>query len=186
MSPNLADSITQLTNKENWLEVGDSVDDIITAAQVTVEDYYNNMLIGTVFMWAVNPPPGWLLLDGSTYALSAYPELSALLPAHLVSTPNFTLPDVTESFCYGVSDEDDASIVTGSNTLNLTVGQLPAHSHLYTPPLVDIDVKTVGAPIPYGARMGTPTATSDTGDGDDIDKRPKMFGLICAIFAGRP
>jgi len=183
--PHLGDAITNLTEDWHWEEVGDPVSDIVAACKLSVESWYSDMLIGSVFPWLITPPSGWLLLDGSTYPSADYPELSALLPAHLIAGPDFTLPDVENAFPFGALDEDTASIVSGSNTLNLTVGQLPAHNHLYTPPLVDVDVKTVGAPIPYGARMGTPTATSDTGDGDGIDIRPKRFGLVYAVFAGR-
>jgi hypothetical protein len=181
----VADAITQLTNDWVWEVVGDDVSDVVAACKDAVESWYSDMLIGTVFPWIINPPAGWLLLDGSTYVSADYPELSALLPLHLISGSNFILPDVENAFPFGVLDEDDSSLVVGSNLRSLTVAQLPAHNHTYTPPVVDIDVKTVGAPTPYGARLGSPIATGDTGDGDDVDIRPKRFGLVYAVFSGR-
>jgi microcystin-dependent protein len=142
------------------------------------------MLIGSIFPWIINPPAGWLLLDGSTYANADYPELSALLPGHLITGPNFTLPDVENAFPFGVLDEDDSTAVTGSNILNLTVGQLPAHNHTYTPPTLTINAETPVVPIPT-AGIGAPTTTGNTGSGDDIETRPKRFGLVYAVFAGR-
>jgi hypothetical protein len=183
--PHVGDAITALTNDWVWEVVGDDVADVLAACKDAVESWYSDMLIGSILPWIINPPSGWLLLDGTSYANADYPELSALLPAHLISGANFTLPDVDGSFPFGVLVEDNGAQVTGSNVLNLTIGQLPAHSHIYTPPLVDVDVKTVGAPIPYGARLGTPTSTGDTGDGDDVDIRPKRFGLVYAVFSGR-
>ena len=182
--PHVGDAITSLTNEWVWEEVGDSVADILAACKSGVESWYSDMLIGSVFPWLINPPAGWLLLDGSTYASSDYPELSALLPAHLISGANFILPDVENAFPFGVLDEDDGTVVAGSNVLNLTVGQLPAHSHAYTPPVLTINAETPVVPVPT-AGIGAPTTTGNTGSGDDIDKRPKRFGLVYAVFAGR-
>lgn len=184
LSPDLADAITNLSLASQWLEVGDSVEDIIAAAAVTVSDYYENMLIGSVFPWLSTPPDGWLLLDGSTYALADYPELAEVLDDALKTGPNFTLPDVDGAFPFGVLAKANAGQLSGSNTLNLTAGQLPAHTHTYTPPVMSIEAETPAVPIP-AASIGSPIATGSTGDGDDIDKRPLRFGLIYAVFAGR-
>jgi len=184
LSPHFSDAITELANGWVWEQVGDSVDDIVNACKQSVESWYSGMLIGTVSPWLINPPDGWLLLDGSTYANADYPELSALLPAHLISGANFTLPDVSYSFPQAVQDEDDAGAVVGSNTLNLTVGQLPSHSHNYIPPVLSATAETPVVPVPSVA-VGASTTTGSTGDGDDIDRRPLRFGLIYAVFAGR-
>ena len=184
LSPHVADAIANLTFEHEWLEVGDSVEDIINATAITVNDYYENMLVGSVFPWLSTPPDGWLLLDGSTHAQTDYPELAAVIDDSLKSGPNFTLPDTTSSFPFGVQAKAGAGAVTGSNTLNLTVGQLPAHTHTYTPPVLTVDAETPTVPIPT-AGIGSPIATGSTGDGDDIDRRPLRFGLIFAVYAGR-
>lgn len=184
LSPHVGDVITNLTFESQWLEVGDSVEEVIAAAAVTVSDYYENMLVGSVFPWLSTPPDGWLLLDGSTHAQADYPELAAVLDDALKSGANFTLPDVDGSFPFGVLVKANAGQLDGSNTLNLTVGQLPAHTHTYTPPVLTIDAETPTVPIPT-AGIGSPTTTGSTGDGDDIDKRPLRFGLIFAVYAGR-
>lgn len=182
--PHVGDAITALTNESEWEPVGDIVADVVAAAKESVELWYSDMLIGSVTPWLINPPAGWLLLDGATYATADYPELSALLPGHLLSGANFTLPDVENAFPFGVMDEDDGTVVAGSNVLNLTVGQLPAHNHTYTPPTLTISAETPVVPVPT-AGIGAPVATGNTGDGDDIDNRPQRFGLVYAVFAGR-
>ena len=182
--PHIGDVITKLTNTWVWEPVGDSVADVVAECKQAVESWYSDMLIGSVFPWIINPPAGWLLLDGSTYASADYPELSSLLPAHLVTGPNFILPDIEGAFPYGVVNEGDSAAVTGSNVLTLTVGQLPPHSHTYTPPTLTIDAETPVVPVPTSG-IGAPTSTGNTGDGDDIDIRPKRFGLVYAVFAGR-
>lgn len=180
----LADAITALSNDRMWVEVDDTVEDVVTACKDVVESWYSNMLIGSVFPWLINPPFGWLLLDGSTYAISDYPELSDLLPGHLISGANFTLPDASDCFPFCVQDQDIGSQVAGSNILNLTIAQLPSHTHTYTPPTLTISAETPVVPIPT-AGIGAPIPTGATGSGDDIDKRPKMFGLLYAVYAGR-
>lgn len=182
--PHIGDAITELTNEWVWTEVGDTVAEVVASCKDSVESWYGDMLIGSVFPWIINPPAGWLLLDGSVYANADYPELAGLLPSHLVSGSYFTLPDVENAFAFGVLDEDDGSIVVGSNVLNLSVAQLPAHNHTYTPPVLTINAETPVIPIPT-AGIGAPTTTSNTGSGDDIDTRPKRFGLVYAVFAGR-
>lgn len=181
--PHIGDAITQLTHSWHWELVDDEVSEIVAACKDAVESWYSGMLVGSVCLWMVSPPAGWLLLDGSVYASADYPELAALLPAHLIGGANFTLPDVTDSFSFGVVDEDDGAQVTGSNVLVLSVAQLPAHTHTYTPPTLTIPV---GPPptIPVGG-IGSPVPSGSTGSGDDIDTRPSRFGLIYAVYAGR-
>ena len=182
--PHVGDAITQLSKTNAWKEVEDTVEDIVASCKDFIEYWYSDMLIGSVFPWIITPPAGWLLLDGSTHVSADYPELAAKLPAHLISGANFILPDVTAAFPFGVVDEDDGSAVTGSNVLNLTIGQLPSHTHTHTPPILGPELGAAGPPLP-SAIVGSPTATGATGDGDDIDNRPKRFGLIYAVFAGR-
>ena len=182
--PHVGDAITQLSKTNAWKEVEDTVEDIVAACKDFIEYWYSDMLIGSVFPWIITPPAGWLLLDGSTHASADYPELAALLPAHLISGANFILPDVTAAFPFGVVDEDAGAIVAGSNILNLTEGQLPSHTHTYIPPVLGVEVGAAGPPLP-SSTVGSPTATGATGNGDDIDKRPKRFGLIYAVFVGR-
>lgn len=184
LSKHIGDALTNLVNEKEWLAVGSAIADVIEAASETVESYYNQMLVGSVFTFIVNPPGGWLLLDGATHLQADYPELSALLPLHLKSGANFTLPDVTAAFSYGVQDEDDGTAIEGDNVLNLTIGQLPAHDHNYIPSPIGVSPGGAGPPIP-AASPSTAVPTTATGDGDDIDKRPLRFGLIYAVFAGR-
>jgi hypothetical protein len=183
--PHVGDAITKLSHDCVWEEVGDSVGDVVASCKDSIESWYSDMLIGSVTSWIINPPVGWLLLDGSTYANADYPELSALLPAHLISGANFTLPDIEYGFPQAVHDSDDSGAVVGSNALNLSIAQLPAHTHNYQQVLIDVDVKTVGVPDPLGARLGIMIPTSSTGSGDDVDIRPKRFGLVYAVYSGR-
>lgn len=184
LTSHFGDAITELSNGWVWEEIGDSVDDIVASCKESVETWYNNMLVGCVFSWLSTPPDGWLLLDGSTYAEGDYPELFAVLDDALKDGTDFTLPEVLDSFPFGVNVKANAGVLAGDNTLNLTLGQLPAHAHDYVPPVVGAEVGGAGPPLP-SAVVGSSIPTSSAGDGDDIDRRPLRFGLIFAVFAGR-
>ncbi|MCK5430911.1 MAG: hypothetical protein KAI94_15640, partial [Anaerolineales bacterium] len=63
--------------------------------------------------------------------------------------------------------------------------QLPAHTHTYTPPVVDVDLEGPGIPDVLAARLGSAIPTGSTGDGDSIDNQPQYINFILAIFSGR-
>lgn len=180
----VSDAITQLTGAAQWTAIGDSVDDVILACKDAVESWYSDMLIGSLQTFLILPPPGWLLCDGTTYDKVDYPELWAVLPDQLTSPTQFTLPDFASAFLAGTATESEIGDTDGQNTLNLSVAQLPAHSHLYTPPTLTINAETPVVPIPT-AGIGTPTQTGDTGSGDDIDNRPAHVLAMFAVFSGR-
>jgi hypothetical protein len=62
---------------------------------------------------------------------------------------------------------------------------MPAHTHTYLPPVVDLDLEAVGVPDIMAARLGTPIATGSTGDGNAHENRPPFHAVIMGIFAGR-
>jgi microcystin-dependent protein len=182
--PHLGDAITALTNDDEWTEVNDSVADVVAACKDAVEIWYSDMLIGALQTFLIIPPPGWLVCDGATYDKIDYPELWAVLPSQLTTENDFTLPDFTAAFLAGTDTESEIGDTAGQNSFALSEAELPAHSHLYTPPTLTVETGGAGPPIP-AADLGTPTQTGDTGSGDDIDNRPAHVLVMIAIFTGR-
>lgn len=180
----VGDAITALTEESQWEQVGDTVADVVAACKDSVENWYSDMLIGSIQTFLIVPPSGWLLLDGTTYDKTDYPELWGVLPSQLTTPSQFTLPDFTSAFLAGTDTESEIGDTDGSNTTSLTVAQLPAHSHLYTPPVLTINAETPVVPIPT-AGIGTGIQTGQTGSGDDIDNRPAHVLAMFAVFAGR-
>lgn len=180
----VSDAITALTNSGEWTEVGDPVDDVVLECSDAVFSWYSDMMVGVVFSFLRALPSGWLALDGSTYAQVDYPELAAVLPDGLKSGGNFTLPDCAETFPYGVADSAGSGVVAGSNSLVLTTGQLPAHTHNYIPPVPAPTIGGAGPPLP-SVQAGATIPTTSVGAGDSVDKRPQRFGVVFAVFAGR-
>lgn len=182
--PDISDALFNLVNDYEWLEVGDSVADIVNSCWGMLEDYYSMLLVGQVATFLITPPAGWLAMDGSTHAEVDYPELFALLPAHMITGSNFTLPDMTGSFL--ATDFTPANLGTGagSNSYALTTAQLPVHTHNYIPPVPAATVGGAGPPLPSTA-AGAPIATTPTGSGANIDNRPEFLLFSVAVYAGR-
>lgn len=184
MLQHVGDVLESLTDAYDWLEVGDPVPDITASAYDTLDAYYAMQLIGQVSMFLMLAPDGWLLLDGTTYDEVDYPELHLALPSQLKTSTEFTLPDLTGSFVAYTDTLADVGDIGGDNIYNLTVGQLPAHTHTEIPAVVGVDIGGAGPPLP-SSTVGAPIASGSTGDGDDIDNRPINTLVVFAVYAGR-
>lgn len=185
--PHISDAITKLVEVSGWFELGDAVSDIVDEMRDAVGSWYSPMNIGQISMFLGSLPDFWLALDGSTYDEVDYPELFAQLDAQYKNVPSgeFTLPDLSDFFpavagsSYALGDSGGAAGVV------LSIAELPSHTHNYQQVLIDIETKTLGAPIPYGARMGGMVPTSATGSGDSHENLPPYYGLIFGVFSGR-
>ena len=182
--PHVGELLGQMTLEYQWLEVGDTVDDIVTESLDALFYFYEDFMIGSISSWIVTPPDGYLLLDGTTHDKVDYPELWEVLPSQLKSASAFTLPDMTDIFQAGTDQAANIGDTAGANSYALTVGQLPAHSHLYTPPTLTIEAETPTTPLPT-AGIGSPIQTGNTGSGDSIDNRPSHIAFMYAVYAGR-
>ena len=182
--PHVGDVLGKLVDDDNWELVEDSIEAVTDAAWDMLLMYYQNDLIGMISSFALVCPSGWLEMDGSTHASADYPELSAAIPTSWISGANFTLPDMEDIFLSGIGSGGTPGAASGSNSYALTVGQLPAHSHLYTPPVLTIEAETPTTPLPT-AGIGAPIQTGQTGSGDTIDNRPDNISFMVAIYAGR-
>lgn len=182
--PDISDAITQLTIENHWVEVGDPVDDILEAVFETVTDYYNSMLVGLVSQFLSSIPPGWLQLDGSTHAKADYPLLWERIPSQLRTPTEFTLPDLTDAYINGATNEGEIGDEGGSNSYQLSIAQLPSHTHTEIPAIVGVEIGGAGPPFPSTA-IGPPIATGATGSGASIDNRPAYVEMLFAVYAGQ-
>lgn len=185
--PHVSDAIASLIETYGWLEVGDSVSDIVDECSEALGSWYVPMMIGQVSSFLGVLPSGWLALDGSTYEEADYPELWELLDdqfknesASTFSLPNFGgLVPVATGNGFVVGDTGGVGDVT------LSLDQIPGHTHNYQSVLIDIEIKTLGAPIPYGARIGPLAPTSSAGGGLSHDNMQPYFAVVMGIFSGR-
>lgn len=138
-------------------------------------------MIGSIFFYLLDmPPEGTLVCDGSTHAKIAYPRLWSVLPASMKTETDFTLPDIL-----GITVRGSIApgAYGGSDSVTLTVEQLPPHAHTYTPPTFNVDLESPGAPDVFAAGIGTPTTTSSTGGGQSVDIANAYIGLLPCIIA---
>lgn len=181
----VGEALAELTFGPDWKEVGDPIEDVVDELLETLESYYQDSMIGKIDQFINTPPAAWLEFDGSTYDEDDYPELTDVIPAGWRAGGNFTVPDLENYFSRIVGSGGVVDSTGGANSFALTVGQLPAHTHQYTPPVVDVDLEAPGVPDVLAARLGTSTATGSTGNGDTIDNQPQYINFILAIFSGR-
>lgn len=183
----VSDAIAQLTFDYQWLEVGDTIPDILDACADALDSWYRPLMIGQMSSFLGTLPDGWLALDGGTYNEADYPELWELLDDQFKNeqASTFTLPDfgglvlVASGNGYVVGDDG------GLDDVALSVNEMPAHTHTYQSVLIDIEIVTLGAPIPYGARLGPILPTGSTGSGVAHENMQPYFTVVMGIFSGR-
>ena len=164
---------------------------------------------------------GWMVCDGRRLLRSEYPELFSVIGTDFGAEPDpyFCLPDYTSKVIgmFGPSlDEEESNLTTrtrgqvvGHETIQLTVDQLPPHSHTGTTDYAGAHTHTVDN-IPYGVQtivaagggglsacdnefhtISTNTSGShvhtftstNTGRNDNIDvMQPTLFGSSVLIF----
>lgn len=185
--PHVSDAIAQLTIVSNWVEVDDSVDDVVDECFTALDSWYlSNMLIGQVSSFLGTLPIFWLALTGDTFDRVDYPELWESLDNQYKDSTTFTLPDLSDLFLavagsgsYALGD------TAGENDHTLTTPEMPGHTHTYTPPQLTLDIRSVGAPTVSAAVIGPPTPTGSTGDDNAHENRPPFYAVVIGIFAGR-
>jgi microcystin-dependent protein len=164
---------------------------------------------------------GWMVCNGRSLLRSDYPALFSVIGTDFgsVDGTHFNLPDYTSKVIgmYGPTmgsmtgyTERERGDIVGHETIQLTVPQLPAHSHTGTTDSAGAHTHQV-SDMPYGiqniaaASGGGTTAcdetthtvttssngahthtftTQNTGENDDIDvMQPTLFGSSVLIFA---
>lgn len=108
----------------------------ILEAQIKASQLFNlgtggTMRIGTVSMWVGQAvPDGCLLCDGAEYDKSAYPALWAVLGETFeASVDTFYVPNLLDRFPLGAGNDYGLNETGGEANVELTTGNLPAHTH---------------------------------------------------------
>lgn len=185
--PHVGDALATLLQEWSWLEVGDTPDEILQECYDAIDSWYEPMIIGQISFFAGTLPDGWLAFNGFTWTKAEYPELWEALADIYKDVPNetFTLPVLDNRFVRVAGGLGNVGALGGASTVVLDETEIPAHTHNYQGVIVDIDVKTVGAPDPYGARLGVMTPTTITGGGQAHENEPPYVEFIMGVFSGR-
>lgn len=183
----VSDAIAQLTFDINWVEVGGSIEDVVSECFDALDSWYlGKMFIGQISSFLGVLPAAWLALDGASHDKVDYPELWEVMDSQYRDATTFTLPDLSDLFLanagagtYSLGDTG------GEDDHTLTAAEMPAHTHTYLPPVVDLDLEGLGVPDILAARLGVPIATGSAGGGASHENRPPFHAVIMGIFAGR-
>ncbi len=178
-----------LHDYRNWTGAGldltenemDTINELVSKAEAEVI----MSAVGLIFPIANAAVPEYLLLcDGTQYLRTDYPELYEVLdPVFIVDPDNFVVPDIRDRMIIG-SPTTPVGDTGGSNTHILTLGELPAHSHVYEKETISVLPEAGGAPIPAVLPTSLPTSTSSVGSGDAIDQQNPYIALLYGIVSG--
>ena len=86
--------------------------------------------VGTILNWTTTTiPKGWLLCDGTGYAIATYPELFAAIGTNFGSSGGFQVPNFSSRVPYGATSSIGST--DGVATVTLTGAQtgFKNHSH---------------------------------------------------------
>lgn len=187
-------ALASLIFLDSWQEFGTMTrEEAAQAAKQIYQSYtegVNTCMIGSIVPFATALlPPNVLPCDGSTHLREDFPILYDLLDTSLiVNADEFITPDLRGRVLLGAGEgpglSDRSPFTTGGEeavTLDLT--EIPAHSHTYTPPTLNIDLEAPGAPDVLAAGVGLPTQTSEAGSGQPHENMPPYFVLTYGIIA---
>jgi len=185
--PHFGDALGNLADSWRWVEVGDSVGDVVQACANAVASWYAPMNIGQVSYFLMSLPDGWLAADGSTYDGDAYPELFDALDSQFKDEGQneFTLPNLGGLFLLANGGGFVLGDTGGADGVSLSIAELPSHDHTYVQPIANVDLEAPGVPDILAAGVGPGTTTGLTGGGEEHDNMPPYIVLIVGVFCGR-
>lgn len=182
-------ALLELTNANNWEQFGAiTPTEIAEVFNLMVVDFArsDSCMIGAIFPFVrATIPATWLICDGASYDRVDYPYLYDAYAGTdlIIDADTFVVPDLTDKFilCAGATfDEFDEG---GLAAVTLTEAQIPAHTHSYIPPTLNIDLETPGAPDLFAAGIGFATETGSKGGGEAHTNMPPYTTLRYATIA---
>ncbi len=185
--PYVGDALNALANAYQWVEVGETVDDIVQACSDVVSSFYGDFMVGSIGHFLGSLPDGWLAMDGSTHDAGDYPELFLLLDEQFkdIGQDEFTLPDLGGLFALGSGNGFLLGDTAGAVDVTLALSEIPSHNHTYIQPIANVDLEAPGVPDILAAGVGPGTTTGDSGGGQAHENMPPYIALVVGVFSGR-
>lgn len=160
----------------------DAIDALISEAMRELMSPIVGMIVPFI---TATPPDNVLPCDGSQYQRADYPALYAALDSvFIVDADNFTVPDLRGLTVIGSSAGHSFGSTGGAETHTLTEGELPSHAHTYTPPTLNLDLESPGAPDIFAAGIGITTLTGFVGSNQAHNNMPPFMALRYGVIAG--
>lgn len=161
---------------------------------------FNPFPVGIIIPFSSDEtPPGYLLCDGTDYAVTEFPELFAVIGYNYGGADDrFNTPDLRNRVLVDTGSTYDIGATGGVDAVELTTDQIPAHSHtdsghthLYTPPGATV-LAVVPGEVPVSVPSIFPSSTDsgsadiqNTGGGEAHENRQPYFAVPYMIYAGR-
>lgn len=131
---------------------------------------------------AATPPSGWVICDGSAISRTTFQALFAVIGITYGGgdgSTTFNLPNLRGRVILGVSGSHAIGSTGGAESVTLSVGQLPSHSHTVNDPghthtaTTPTSTNTAGAAAGSAVAGNTGSATTgitlgNTGSGDAV------------------
>lgn len=147
-------------------------------------------MIGSIVPIATeDAPAGMLLCDGASYDRIDYPYLYAVLASEFIDDADtFTVPDLRSRVIVGAGQgsglsERDVAETGGAETHQLSIAELPAHTHAIHTHAIGLDVESAGVPDLSSSPPLPSELTSPTGSNNAHENMPPFIGLHYAIVA---
>lgn len=172
----------RLSIRENWREMTDDEwDECDNLVSQAMSEVMENTMVGVVLPTLADEIPGNMLeCNGQVVTIYDYPELADACPSLVVGT-TINVPDMRDKFIMG---SDVSGSIGGANSMTLSVGNIPAHTHNYQQYTFGVDIESVGVPDPTGVGQPSLTrTTSSAGNGEAFDNRPSYYTVRYAIVA---
>lgn len=140
------------------------------------------MVIGAIMMWwSASIPDKWLLLGGGAISKTTYPELFAIFGyTYGGGGDTFLLPTMKGFSPYGAGASIALGNSGGADTHNLSIAELPAHSHSVNDPGHFHRIQKASATVNAGVNTSTPNARSDNPAAPDMVTDSKATGITIA------
>jgi len=136
--------------------------DIIEFIESVETELMGNLALGSLFYSiATITDTAILPLIGQLIAQSDYSELTAIVPTGWLVGTNIQLPDMRDTALIGDSPVSNLGSIIGSNTEQLTIAQIPSHTHTQLPHThtyaSNVAIPALGGAIPATASIFTPS-----------------------------
>ena len=137
--------------------------------------------VGVIRIWSgryADIPSGWRRCDGASYNRINYPELSSIIGNKYDSgeQDTFKVPNLETGsiFPMGASDDDELGNTGGEETHQLTIDEMPSHSHFTAHRGSTLGVPTISS-------IRRTEQTSSVGGDQPHNNRPRYTGMIFII-----
>lgn len=165
---------------QNYIDT--AAKELMSASMITA-----GMLMPYATSGATAPPSGWLVCNGTEVSKTTYASLFAVIGTKYgtaVNPANFVLPNLITKTIIGTDGSTGGSAFAvghsaGSQTVTLSVDQIPSHTHKYDRGLTSV---TLGpSPIVTASGIYTQGTTYSTGSGASVPIMQPYIALYWLI-----